>query len=83
VLATDRGGMPEMITAEAGLTLAPDDRAAWTAALRRLADDRALLRVMSAAARARFDAHGTWRETASSILRFLTAALARSPRALH
>jgi glycosyltransferase involved in cell wall biosynthesis len=80
VLVTDRGGMSEMIGPTQGLTLSPDDTQAWSAALRALAGDRARLVAMSAAARARYEQHGSWRDTASVIDRFLTGLLARSSR---
>src|SRR6185295_18498926 len=80
VLVTDRGGMREMITGAEGLTLPPDHLEAWTAAIRTLADDRERLRAMSAAALARFAAHGPWRETAVVVARFLREVLAGSRR---
>jgi glycosyltransferase involved in cell wall biosynthesis len=78
VLVTARGGMREMIGPAEGLTLDPDDVGAWTAALARLAGDPPRLAGMSAAARARFTAHGTWRETAGVIQSFSAGVLARS-----
>jgi glycosyltransferase involved in cell wall biosynthesis len=80
VLVTDRGGMREMITGAEGLTLPPDRPADWTTAIRALATDPARLGAMSAAARARFARHGTWRETASTVAQFLDGVLARSAR---
>lgn len=83
VLVTNRGGMGEMIAGEEGLTLPPDRPEAWTTAIARMMVDRPRLKVMSAAARARFDDHGTWRQTAAAVERFLRAVLAGSPRDLH
>ena len=80
VLVTDRGGMREMITGAEGLTLPPDRLDLWTAAIRDLDGDRVRLAAMSAAARARFAAHGTWRDTAATIAGFLGEMLARSHR---
>jgi glycosyltransferase involved in cell wall biosynthesis len=80
VLVTDRGGMGEMITGDEGLTLPPHDLPRWTAAIRALAADRSRLAAMSAAARARFAQHGTWRETAAVVADFLEESLARSRR---
>jgi glycosyltransferase involved in cell wall biosynthesis len=80
VLVTDRGGMREMIRGDEGLTLPPDRPAAWTAAIGALVTDRDRLSRMSAAARARFAQHGTWRDTASSVARFLDEILAGSRR---
>jgi glycosyltransferase involved in cell wall biosynthesis len=83
VLVTERGGMREMIAGEEGLTLPPDDVRAWSEAIAHLMQERARLPAMSAAARARFDAHGSWRQTAAAAERFLRAVLAGSPRDLH
>jgi glycosyltransferase involved in cell wall biosynthesis len=83
VLVTDRGGMAEMITGAEGLTLPPDRPERWRTEIARLMTDRALLLEMSAAARARFAAHGTWRQTAAVVERFLRGVLARSPSDLH
>jgi glycosyltransferase involved in cell wall biosynthesis len=76
VLVTDRGGMGEMISGDEGLTLPPDRPAAWTAAIAALGADRDRLIRMSAAARVRFARHGTWRDTASTVARFLEEILA-------
>jgi glycosyltransferase involved in cell wall biosynthesis len=71
VLVTDRGGMSEMITGgHDGFLLPPDDAAAWTAALAQL-QDAAVRSRLSAAASARFAAHGTWAETAEAVEDFL------------
>jgi glycosyltransferase involved in cell wall biosynthesis len=78
VLATDRGGMAELVTPAEGLVIAPDAPSAWAQAVLRLAGDRPCLAAMSAAARARFAGHGTWRDTASVIDHFLRAILART-----
>jgi glycosyltransferase involved in cell wall biosynthesis len=78
VLATARGGMGELIGPGEGLTLPPDDVAAWTAAVAQLAADPARLAALSAGARARFAAHGTWRDTAAVIRALLEQILARS-----
>ena len=80
VLVTDRGGMREMIAGDEGLTLPPDRPAAWTTAIAALTADRDRLTRMSAAARARFARHGTWRDTASTVARFLEEILAGSLR---
>jgi glycosyltransferase involved in cell wall biosynthesis len=80
VLVTDRGGMREMIAGDSGETLPPDRPEAWTAAIGALIADRERLAVMSAAARARFARHGTWRDTAAVVRRFLEEVLAGSRR---
>jgi glycosyltransferase involved in cell wall biosynthesis len=80
VLVTDRGGMREMIRGDEGLTLPPDGLAAWTAAIAALAADQDRLTRMSAAARLRFAQHGTWRDTACTVARFLDEILAGSRR---
>jgi glycosyltransferase involved in cell wall biosynthesis len=80
VLVTDRGGMREMIAGGEGMTLPPERPATWTAAIAALADDRDRLTRMSAAARARFARHGTWRDTASTVAGFLEEILAGSRR---
>jgi glycosyltransferase involved in cell wall biosynthesis len=68
LLVTDEGGTGELIRSEReGLLLAPDDIAAWAAALVRLAGDRALLEVWGRAALARHRAHGPWAETAARV----------------
>jgi glycosyltransferase involved in cell wall biosynthesis len=50
-VATDRRGIPDVVCAgKTGLLTPPDDPPAFAAAVRRLLDDRALRREMSAAA---------------------------------
>jgi glycosyltransferase involved in cell wall biosynthesis len=83
VLVTDRGGMREMISGDEGLVLPPDQPAAWTGAIAHLMMDRTRLAAMSAAARARFEAHGTWGQTAAAIAGFLRGFLAGSRPDLH
>ena len=83
VLVTERGGMRELITGPEGLTLPPDQPGRWRAEIATLLTDRTRLLAMSAAARARFDAHGTWRETATVIERFLRGVLMGSAADLH
>jgi glycosyltransferase involved in cell wall biosynthesis len=77
VLASSSGGTGEMFHhGREGFLLDPHDAAAWTAALRALAEDRGTLRAMSAAALARYRAHATWRDAAASVVDFIVA---RSP----
>jgi glycosyltransferase involved in cell wall biosynthesis len=80
VLVTDRGGMAEMITGAEGMTLPPERVDRWRAAIGDLGRDRARLAAMSTAAQARFAAHGTWRETAATVSRFLAEILAAAQR---
>jgi glycosyltransferase involved in cell wall biosynthesis len=74
VLATSQGGLAEMITdGEHGFLLDPTDGEAWSARLAELALNRARLRAMSLAARARYREHETWAEVAARIEAFLIA----------
>jgi glycosyltransferase involved in cell wall biosynthesis len=77
VLVTDRGGMREMIDGENGFLLAPDDTAAWTAAIGLLAENRSALAARGRMAQARFAEHGTWAETAAVIEPFLRAVITK------
>jgi glycosyltransferase involved in cell wall biosynthesis len=81
-LLTDRGGTAELLGADgqAGLLLAPDDVDGWAAALARLGADRAELGARGRAARARWLAHGAWRDTARAALALLErVSAARRP----
>lgn len=54
VVASDRGGLPEVVTdQETGILIPPDDASALAAALRRLLDDPALAAKMGRAGRSR------------------------------
>jgi glycosyltransferase involved in cell wall biosynthesis len=79
-LLTRAGGTGEVIGgSDAGLLLDPDDDHAWIDAITRLHRDRARLRHMSQAARARYLSHGTWADTARVVLRFVRATVAAAP----
>jgi glycosyltransferase involved in cell wall biosynthesis len=72
VLATSEGGLGEMLTdGRDGFLLAPGDTAGWSSAIARLSGDRARLAAMGRAALARYLAHGTWRDTALTVLGLL------------
>ncbi len=74
VLATDKGGLGEMITSgEQGFLIDPADTHEWAAHLAELATDRARLSEMSVAALSRYSAHATWSEVAVSVEGFLAA----------
>lgn len=81
VIATTAGGAGEIVThGQDGWLAPPDDPDALAGALRALGSDRARLRAMSRAARARYDRHPTWAESMARVRAFLlsrTAALAR------
>jgi glycosyltransferase involved in cell wall biosynthesis len=65
VVASNTGGIPEIITdEESGLLVPPDDAEALTAALTRLASDAALRRRLADGGRARVEAAFTIEETA-------------------
>jgi glycosyltransferase involved in cell wall biosynthesis len=67
-LITSEGGTGEVLGGSAcGELLAPDDTASWSAAIDRLGRDRRLLALKGQAALARYQAHGTWRETARGV----------------
>jgi glycosyltransferase involved in cell wall biosynthesis len=53
IVATDVGGVPEIVDASVGLLADPDDSGAIAAALARVIEDPALRERMGAAARAR------------------------------
>jgi glycosyltransferase involved in cell wall biosynthesis len=75
------GGAGELVTdGVEGHLLAPDDVAAWTAALTRLAGDRARLAAMGNGALARYHAHRTWSDTAAQVAAFC-ADVVRGPQA--
>jgi glycosyltransferase involved in cell wall biosynthesis len=72
ILATSAGGLAEMVTSgREGLLLPSDDTAAWADALRRLGEDRGALGAWAAAALARYQDHGTWREAAAAVEGFI------------
>jgi glycosyltransferase involved in cell wall biosynthesis len=69
VLVTSHGGTAELVAEGVeGHRLQPDDVAAWTARLTELARDRGRLAALGRAALARFQAHGTWAETAATVV---------------
>jgi glycosyltransferase involved in cell wall biosynthesis len=69
VLATDQGGVRELLDFGAHAhVLPPDDRGAWRRALASFAADRATLAAASQAALARFVALGTWADAADTVL---------------
>jgi glycosyltransferase involved in cell wall biosynthesis len=68
VLVTDRGGAREVLgDGPQGRSLAPDDVAAWAAALAAFAGDRAGLARAGRAALARFASLGSWDDVASGV----------------
>lgn len=68
VIATTAGAAHEVVQhAHNGFLTAPGDARAVGEAITTLANDRNILARMGAAARARFDAHPTWRETFSGV----------------
>jgi glycosyltransferase involved in cell wall biosynthesis len=78
-LLTTEGGTAELLgTADCGLLLPPDDIAAWTAALGRLAGDRRRLRALSQGALARYHGHGTWLQTARLVQGLCERVLAQA-----
>jgi glycosyltransferase involved in cell wall biosynthesis len=73
-IATTRGAAGEIVTHQQdGFLVPPDDPQALAAYLRRLAEDRQLLKEMSLAARLRYLAHPTWDDSMSAIRQFLFA----------
>lgn len=76
VLATSQGGLTEMIAdGQHGFLIDPADTDTWAARLRELATNRARLREMSLAARARHAAHATWSDVAGTVEAFLIERL--------
>ena len=72
VLLTAAGGTREVLAdSDAGLLLAPDDRAAWAGALADLAGDRPRLAAMSLAALDRHAEHPRWSHTTAVVNAFL------------
>ena len=68
VLVTERGGAGEVVgDGPQGRCLAPDDVAAWAAALEAFAGDRAGLARAGRAALARFASFGSWDDVASGV----------------
>jgi glycosyltransferase involved in cell wall biosynthesis len=79
VLVTDRGGAREALgEGPQGRCLAPDDLAAWSAALEAFAADRAGLERAGVAALARFATLGTWDDVAARVEALCARAAVRS-----
>jgi glycosyltransferase involved in cell wall biosynthesis len=73
-IATTSGAAGEIITHQQdGFLVPPNDPQALAAHLRRLAEDRQLLKEMSLAARLRYLAHPTWDDSMGAIRQFLLA----------
>lgn len=80
-IGTTAGAAHELIAdLVSGFLVSPDDPAALADRLRRLAEDRALLREMSLAARQRFDAHPTWSQSMGTVREFLRSMVKTSKR---
>lgn len=76
IIASTAGAARELIEPnESGFLVAPGDATAIATHLRTLADDRARLATMSAAARTRYDALPTWAETTSTIRSFIEKSI--------
>ncbi|MGD2158677.1 MAG: glycosyltransferase family 4 protein [Anaerolineales bacterium] len=72
VIGTQRGGASEIITSgENGYLIAPQDSEALTAHLQELHQDPQRLLTMSLAARQRYQAHPTWKQSGERIRSFL------------
>ena len=72
VLTTRHGGAAELVRdGKDGHLFAPENHAAWSEALVRLSRDRALLTRMGEDAHARWQAHGTWADTARCFSEFV------------
>lgn len=81
-LATTAGGAREIVThGETGYLCSPGEVDEIARYVRTLADDRALLAEMGVAARARYEAHPTWGESAVGVGRFLDRVVAGGPSA--
>lgn len=75
-IATAAGGASEIVSAgENGFLLPPGDTDALAECIHRLNADRALLSIMSLAARRSFESHPTWEQTTTSIRGFLSGML--------
>ncbi len=73
-VATTAGAAHEIITdGKTGFLVAPEDSAALARRIQQLIDDRERLAAMGVAARARFENHPTWTQTAEAARRFLLA----------
>jgi glycosyltransferase involved in cell wall biosynthesis len=76
-IASTAGGAREIIShGQDGFLVAPGDAAGLAGCVSRLARDRQLLRAMSLAARARYQAHPTWAASLAPIHRFLKGFVA-------
>jgi glycosyltransferase involved in cell wall biosynthesis len=79
IVATDVGGIPEVVGEDAGVLLAPGDVDGLAVALSRLADDQASRARMGAAGRRRFEEHFEARQWARRLLALYDEVLTAGP----
>jgi glycosyltransferase involved in cell wall biosynthesis len=79
VVGTATGAIPELVTDEAGIVVAPGDRAAFTAALARVVGDTGLRQRLAEGARRVRDRLPTWEDSVSAMERVLTESRCVTP----
>jgi glycosyltransferase involved in cell wall biosynthesis len=83
IVATHVGGIPDLVSEDVGILVPPNDVAALTAALGRLAGDPYLLRAMGAAARKRYEQLFTPRAVVPLLLEFYERVMGRNGSTNH